>query len=93
MAHKLLVLRGELILILGSKIHNFFTIFWCHTKISLKIQQEIQKSDLKYFLSKNDKIFARFRALKSIFEFNDYLGYFGMFQRFKKTHHMDAPES
>ena len=41
--HKLLVLIGELILILGSKIHNFFTIFWCRTKISLKIQPEIQK--------------------------------------------------
>ena len=34
---------GEVILMLGSKIHNIFTIFWRRTKISLKIQPEIQK--------------------------------------------------
>ena len=53
--HKLVVCRGYLILILGSKIHNFWTIFWCCTKISHKIQPEIQNLDLKYFLYKNDK--------------------------------------
>ena len=36
-------------------------------------------------LVKNDKKIARFRALKSIFEFNVFIGYFGMFQRFKKA--------
>ena len=34
---------GELILILESEIHKFFTIFGRRTKISLKIQPEIQK--------------------------------------------------
>ena len=42
--HKLVVWKGELILILGSKIHNLWTIFYRRTKISLKIQPEIQKS-------------------------------------------------
>ena len=46
--HKLVVQKEELILILGSKIHNFWTLFWCRTKILLKIQPEIQKLDLKY---------------------------------------------
>ena len=41
--HKLVVWKGELILIFGSKIHNFWTIFYRRTKISLKIQPEIQK--------------------------------------------------
>ena len=42
--HKLAVWKGELILILGSKIHNLWTNFYLRTKISLKIQPEIQKS-------------------------------------------------
>ena len=37
------------------------------------------------FWPKNDKKIARFRALKSIFEFNDNIGYFDMFQGFKKA--------
>ena len=31
------------------------------------------------------KKYARFRALKSILEFNDNIGYFDMFQGFKKA--------
>ena len=45
--HKLLVFIGELILILGPKIHNLWTIFYRRTKISLKIQPEIQKFGFK----------------------------------------------
>ena len=41
--HKLVVRKGELILIFESKIHNFWTIFYRRTKISLKISPEIQK--------------------------------------------------
>ena len=41
--HKLVAQKGELILILGSKINNFWTIFLHRTKISLKILPEIQK--------------------------------------------------
>ena len=80
-----MVWKGELILIFGSKIHNLWTIFYCRTKISLKIQPEIQKSGFKNFWPKNDKNYARFRALKSILEFNDNIGYFDMFQGFKKA--------
>ena len=39
---------------------------------------------LKILVKKWQKI-ARFRALKSIFEFNDNIGYFDMFQGFKKA--------
>ena len=63
-------------MILESKIHYFWAIFWYRTKISLKIQPEIQKLDLKYFLLKNDKNFVRFKASKLIFEFTVYKGYF-----------------
>ena len=42
-----------------------------HTKISLKIQPEIQKLDFHISASKNDIFFARFGALKSNFEFSD----------------------
>ena len=55
--HKLVVWKGELILIFGSKIHNLWTIFYRRTKISLKIQPEIQKSDLKISGSRKDKNF------------------------------------
>ena len=38
--------------------------FWSRTKISLKIEPEIQNLDLEFFCqTKNDKNFARFRAL------------------------------
>ena len=39
--HKLVVQKGELILISGSKATIFFIIFCRRTKISLKIQPEI----------------------------------------------------
>ena len=39
---------------------------------------------LKILVKKWQKI-AQFRALKSIFEFNVFIGYFGMFQGFKKA--------
>ena len=39
------------------------------------------KIGFKIFLPKNDKILAHFRALKSIFEFNVYIGYFGRSHR------------
>ena len=52
------------------------------------------KKELKFDLSKNDKFVARLRALKSIFEFNVRIGYFGIcFKDSKKPPHMDAPES
>ena len=38
---KFLILIEVLILILGSKIHNFLWKIFCRTKISLKIQPEI----------------------------------------------------
>ena len=49
--HKLVVWKGEPILILGSNLNNLLTITLCSTKISLKIQTEIQKLGLKNFLS------------------------------------------
>ena len=71
--HKLVVnvWRGYLILILGFKIHNFWPTFG----VALKNQLEIHKSDFKYLMSKNDNFFARFRTLKSIFEFNVFNSY------------------
>ena len=42
-------------------------------------------------LVKKDKKYARFRALKSILEFNDNIGYFDMLQGFKKSHPMQKP--
>ena len=42
--HKVVVWKGELILIFVSKIHNLRTIFYRRTKFSLKIQPEIQKN-------------------------------------------------
>ena len=71
---------GELILILGSKIHNLLTIFCRLTKISLKIPQEIKKFDSKKFSEKIILKKCSFRALKLIFEFNVFTGYFGMFR-------------
>ena len=53
--HKLLVLIGELILILGSKVHSFLVIFCRIAKISLKIQPEIQKLGFLKVKSQNYK--------------------------------------
>ena len=58
---------GELILILGSKIHNFLTIFCRRTKISLEIQPEI-KNWVFNVLSKNYKN-SLFLCLKIDFVF------------------------
>ena len=40
---------------------------------------------VKNIWPKNDKKYAHFRPLKSILEFNDNIGYFDMFQGFKKV--------
>ena len=70
---------------MGLKSTIYGPFFTVPPKISLKIQQEIQKLGFKNFWPKNDKKYARFRALKSILEFNDNIGYFDMFQGFKKA--------
>ena len=88
----MLVLIGDPILILGFKIHNFLPFFGVAPKFHSNFSQKF-KNWVFRFSQKITTTIARFRALKSIFEFNVFIGYFGMFQGFKKPPHMDAPES